>query len=91
MKDAATLSGRELEVARLIAWGLTKKEIAYLLIISERTVENHTRSIYKKLKISKSSELSAWYFCVTYQIPFSESPITKTNFPQLKQPQQQWK
>lgn len=74
MKEAATLSQRETEIAKLIAWGMAKKEIADLLSISERTVENHTRTIYKKVGVSKSNELSAWWFCQTYNIPSTESP-----------------
>lgn len=75
MKAAATLSTRETEVARLIAWGMTKKEIANVLLITERTVENHTRAIFKKVGVTKSNELSAWWFCTNYNIPFSESPV----------------
>lgn len=63
----------------MIAWGSSKKEIASLLFISERTVENHTRAIFKKVGVSKSSELSAWWFCTKYEIPFNESPNFKVN------------
>lgn len=75
MKDTATLSSREKQVAEMIAWGRTKKEIATRLFISERTVENHTRNIYKKAGVTKSNELSAWWFCKRYQIPSSDSPF----------------
>jgi predicted ATPase/DNA-binding NarL/FixJ family response regulator len=43
------LSGRELEVLRLVAQGLTDAQIADLLVISPRTVNAHLRSIYSKL------------------------------------------
>lgn len=79
MKEAATLSERETEVAKLIAWGGAKKQIAQMLSISERTVENHTRMIFKKVGVTKSNELSAWWFCSTYHIPFSESPFLSTS------------
>jgi DNA-binding CsgD family transcriptional regulator len=83
MKEAATLSSRETEVAKLIAWGAAKKEIAVMLSISERTVENHTRMIFRKVGVQKSNELSAWWFCSTYHIPFTESPLLSTSkFPQ---------
>ena len=72
MKEAATLSRRESQIAEMIAWGNAKKDIANKLFISERTVENHTRTIYKKLGLSKSNELSAWWFCTVYDIPFNE-------------------
>lgn len=82
MKEAATLSGRETEVTKLIAWGATKKQVANMLSISERTVENHTRAIFKKVGVTKSNELSAWWFCTRYNIPFSESPIIQFTFSQ---------
>lgn len=75
MKDAATLSRREAEIAKLIAWGASKKYISERLFISIRTVENETRTIYKKIGVSKSNELSAWWFCNTYKIPVSDSPL----------------
>lgn len=46
------LTGRELEVLRLIANGLTSAQIAEKLSISPRTVDAHLRSIYARLKLS---------------------------------------
>lgn len=43
-----TLSNRELEVLPLICQGLKNKEIAIKLFISERTVENHRKNLFKK-------------------------------------------
>ena len=42
MIATATLTKRENEVTKLIAWGATKKEVAQKLFISERTVECRT-------------------------------------------------
>jgi len=53
------LSERETEIAKLLAIGLSKKEIADSLFIAESTVATHTKTIYKKLKINKISELIA--------------------------------
>jgi DNA-binding CsgD family transcriptional regulator len=80
MRVTATLSEKEKEVTSLIAWGATKKEVANMLSISERTVENHTRAIFKKTGCSKSNELSAWYFCTNYNIPFSNSPLKQRSY-----------
>lgn len=70
------LTRRESEIAELFAWGASKKEIAEHLFISERTVENHARNIYEKTGCAKVNELSAWWFCVNFNISFSLSPRT---------------
>jgi DNA-binding NarL/FixJ family response regulator len=51
---------RELEVAVLIARRLTNRRIAQKLSLSERTVENHVRNIFRKLNLSSRSEVAAW-------------------------------
>jgi DNA-binding CsgD family transcriptional regulator len=53
------LSGRELEVAQAVAIGSTNKEIGELLGISVRTVENHLRSVFAKLKLTSRTRLAA--------------------------------
>jgi two-component system response regulator NreC len=51
------LSGRELEVLRLVALGHTNSEIAKRMYISPRTVETHRASLQRKLGISGRPEL----------------------------------
>lgn len=69
----------------MIAWGFSKKDIANKLDISERTVENHTRALYKKANVSKSNELAAWWFCKTYGIEPKNAPTTKNIFTKTQQ------
>ena len=45
------LTGREIEILKLIATGKPNKQIAYSLKISEKTVRNHISHIYEKLEI----------------------------------------
>jgi DNA-binding CsgD family transcriptional regulator len=56
------LSDREKQVLKLIADGLTNKEISRCLMISESTVENHIHHVYKKLKISNRARAVAHAF-----------------------------
>lgn len=54
------LTDRELEVARLIAQGLTNRQIARALVLSERTVSTHIGNIYGKLGFVARAQLVRW-------------------------------
>jgi len=49
------LTPREIEICNLIKEGLTNKEIANLLNISNRTIENHRKHIRRKLNIKNKN------------------------------------
>ena len=53
------LSDRELEVLRLIAAGLSSREIAETLVIALSTAKNHVRSIYGKLDVHSRTQAVA--------------------------------
>lgn len=46
---------REIEVLRLVATGLSNKQIAERLVISTSTVDTHIQSIFHKLDVSSRS------------------------------------
>ena len=52
------LSQREAEIARLVADGLTNKQIGTRLFISERTVENHVRNIMNKTGFNSRTQIA---------------------------------
>ncbi|MBW2465680.1 MAG: response regulator transcription factor [Deltaproteobacteria bacterium] len=52
-----TLTNREIEVLKLVAEGLTSKEIAEILSISIRTVEHHRANLLKKLNLKNTADL----------------------------------
>ena len=54
------LSPRELQIAELVAQGLTNLEIAQRLFISRRTAETHVDHIKDKLGVSTRAHLVAW-------------------------------
>ncbi|QJB55683.1 response regulator transcription factor [Pseudodesulfovibrio sp. zrk46] len=53
----STLTSREQEVMRMLAEGLTTKEVAAQLYISPKTVENHRTNLMKKLGLQSTVEL----------------------------------
>src|SRR5215472_1877139 len=50
------LSEREMEVIRLIALGMTNRQIAAQLKLSEKTIKNHVSHIFRKLKITARTQ-----------------------------------
>jgi DNA-binding CsgD family transcriptional regulator len=69
LAPSRTLTAREVEVARLVAGGLTSREVAGRLSVSIRTVDNHLASVYSKLGIARRSELGATL------VDFSDSEV----------------
>ena len=59
-RAAVRLSRRELEVARLVAQGLTNRAIADKLFISDRTVDGHLERVREKLGVSTRAQVAAW-------------------------------
>jgi predicted ATPase/DNA-binding NarL/FixJ family response regulator len=55
-----SLTKRQVAVARLVAQGLTNREIASRLYISDRTAEGHVEQIRNKLGFSSRSQVAAW-------------------------------
>jgi DNA-binding NarL/FixJ family response regulator len=54
------LTERELEVLRLVAEGLSNKEIAHELKVKKRTVEFHVGNILRKLGVVSRVEAAVW-------------------------------
>lgn len=54
------LTPRELEVLKLVARGLSYKDVAARLVISHRTVQNHVQNILGKLHLSNRVELARY-------------------------------
>ena len=54
------LTAREREVAALVAQGKTSREIADLLVVSERTAEGHVSNILGRLGFTSRAQIAAW-------------------------------
>jgi HD-GYP domain-containing protein (c-di-GMP phosphodiesterase class II) len=62
----AGLSGREVEVLRLVAQGYTIKQMAAALVISDKTVDSHIQHIYNKIGVS--TRAGATLFAMEHQL-----------------------
>ncbi len=60
-EEMRLLSAREQEVLRLLAEGLTDREIAGALAISPRTVESHVSAVLRKLEVKNRAEAAQRY------------------------------
>lgn len=69
------LTRREQEIARLVAKGLTNREIAAQLVISDRTAEGHVEHILTKLGFRSRTQIAAWLVEQEQQTP----PTTAAN------------
>jgi predicted ATPase/DNA-binding CsgD family transcriptional regulator len=60
VRTGPVLTSRQLEVAKLIADGMSNKDIATRLVISQRTAEAHVEHILTKLDFERRAQIAAW-------------------------------
>ena len=58
--DGPPLTAREIEVATLVAEGLTNTSIATRLSVAPRTAETHVENIRRKLQVRSRAQIAAW-------------------------------
>jgi non-specific serine/threonine protein kinase len=58
--EISVLTKREQEIADLVAAGLSNREIAAKMVISQRTAEGHIEHILTKLGFSSRTQIAAW-------------------------------
>jgi DNA-binding NarL/FixJ family response regulator len=59
---AGPLTGREVEVLRLVATGMTNRAIAAELFLSEKTVARHISNLYTKLHVGSRAAATAYAY-----------------------------
>jgi DNA-binding CsgD family transcriptional regulator/tetratricopeptide (TPR) repeat protein len=60
LANPAGLTGRQLEILRLVAAGLSNAEIAHRLVVSPRTVDHHVSAVLAKLGVPTRREAATW-------------------------------
>ena len=84
------LSRREREVAALVAEGLSNREIAERLFISERTAEGHLEQIRNKLGFKSRAQVAAWVAADSTRLapaapePRAQSTVRTPDRPRLR-------
>jgi non-specific serine/threonine protein kinase len=73
-EDGFELTARELEVARLVADGLSNPAIAATLFVSRATVKTHVSHILRKLTLDSRVQLASW---VAAHDPVATSPASR--------------
>jgi predicted ATPase/DNA-binding CsgD family transcriptional regulator len=68
------LTRRQVEIAELVAQGLSNKQIADRLVISQRTVETHVENILAKFSFTSRAQVVAWYAQRQGRQPPSSAP-----------------
>jgi two-component system nitrate/nitrite response regulator NarL len=70
----AALTRRETEILQLVAAGLSNKEIAAQLVITEGTVKNHVHNALEKLHLSNRTQAAAYTVAQGLVQPLAERP-----------------
>ncbi|MFN8192736.1 MAG: alpha/beta fold hydrolase [Nocardioidaceae bacterium] len=60
-RAAASLTARQMEVAALVAEGMSNREIGERLVITERSAESHVERIRLRLGFRSRAQIAAWY------------------------------
>ena len=70
----SALTRRETEILELVARGLSNKEIANQLTITEGTVKNHVHNSLEKLHLTNRTQAAAYTVAQGYELPRSPGP-----------------
>jgi DNA-binding CsgD family transcriptional regulator len=73
------LSNREAEVAELVTKGLSNKEVANQLFVTEKTVKFHLTNIYKKMNVKSRAQLIVWCLPHLGFVEKEEKPAIEQN------------
>jgi len=73
------LSNREAEVAELVTKGLSNKEVANQLFVTEKTVKFHLTNIYKKMNVKSRAQLIVWCLPHIGFVEKEEKPTVEQN------------
>ncbi len=68
---------REFQVAELLAWGFTNKEVARQLFITTETVRTHRKNLMEKTNLHNLADITRWYFGESKGYEFGPAPVLR--------------
>ena len=68
------ISSREYQIAELIAWGASDKEVAQELNITPLTARTHRRTVEHKIGAYNAADLTRWFFQDKHKLSFGLNP-----------------
>lgn len=69
------LTLKETEVTELVSKGLSNREIANIMFLTEKTVKFHLTNTYKKLNLKSRAQLIVFTMPYTFEKPTSEGVV----------------
>lgn len=90
-KRPPRLTKREVEVAAFITSGLTNRQIAHQLEISERTVHTHVQNILKKLTLASRTQIAVWAALQQHDEPGTEAGAAADRAAHGKETRRAWR
>jgi DNA-binding NarL/FixJ family response regulator len=82
----APLTGRQFEIARLIAAGLSNQEIARQLVLTPGTVGNHVGHILRRLGAKNRAQVATWVTQMVQNGAHGDAPAGQGQPPTQQQP-----
>lgn len=80
--QSAVINPREMRLAKLLAVGLSNKQLAAILGLDEDTVKYHIKCLGRKLRLTRRGEVAAWFW-FKYSVVTAPAPITITDMAAL--------
>lgn len=71
------ITAREIQVAELICWGQSEKDIARKLYLSADTVKTHKKNLMRKIGAHNIADVTRWFIATTHKVVIKKSRFAR--------------
>lgn len=71
------ITTREIQVAELICWGQSEKDIARKLYLSADTVKTHKKNLMRKIGAHNIADVTRWFIATTHRVVIKKSHFAR--------------